>query len=408
MKKTLKTLLAVLLTAALLLSATPVLGFAEAVKETDSDSPSVETSTDSPLGEFTITYYLTENETYGEIQKYKEGQQILPPAAPEKEGYVFAGWIIGKTDGNSEEFIPLPEKMPAKNLSAFASWELAEIKVSFVSDGKEIATSKVPHGSSMAEIIPKDPTKEGYKFGGWFDEDGNNVHSYSSIPSKDITFIAKWLRNGNVTFLVDGKTYEAYELTQGQTLKIPKNPEKFAHKFVKWSPDVPSIMPANDLTFEAVFEKDKDFVGLVIGGTLIAGTVIAGIAGSGALAITGISIIGGIIAMLGLSSIGNSKKYTVTYSANGKVHKTYKVKAGDKIPVPSNPQKAGYYFAGWSPEVPSVMPEKDLTFVAKWSSDPNTAIPDTGSGSIGLTAFAVLGLSSVLFTVLKKKKNSEE
>lgn len=407
MKKTLKTMLAVLLTAALLVSATPALGFARAIKESDTDAPSVETSTDSTLAEFTLSYYLNANESYGETQKYKEGQQIVPPAAPEKEGYVFAGWVIGKTEGNNEEFIPLPEKMPAENLVAYASWELAELKISFFSDGNEVSSSKALYGSDLSKLIPEDPKKEGYKFGGWFDENGVNVHSLETVPSKDTVFTAKWLRNGNVTFLVDGKTYEAYSLTQGQTLKIPKNPEKFGHKFVKWNPEVPSIMPAEDLTFEAVFEVDKDFVTLVIGGTLIAGGVIAGIAGSGALAITGVSIIGGIIALLGLSSIGKDKQYTVTYSANGSVHKTYKVKAGEKVPVPENPKRAGYYFAGWSPEVPKVMPEKNLSFVAKWSSDPNAAIPDTGSGSVGLTAFAMLGLSSVLFKVLKKKNNEE-
>lgn len=407
MKKTFKAFLAAVLTAALLVATTPMLGFAEGIKESDTDSPSVNTPTDSSGEKFTVNYYLTETEPYGEAQTYEEGQTIIPPAAPEKDGYVFAGWIIGKTDGDKEEFIPLPETMPAENLIAYASWELKEVNISFVSDGAEVSSEDAPYGSDLSALIPDDPQKEGYKFGGWFDENGTNVHSYSTVPANDTVFTAKWLRHGNVTFLVDGKTYEAYELTQGQTLKIPKDPEKFGHKFVKWDPEIPSIMPGEDLTFNAVFEVDKDFVALVIGGTLIAGGVIAGIAGSGALAITGISIIGGIIALIGLSSItGTSKEYTVTYSANGSVYKTYKVKAGEKVPVPEDPTKPGYYFIGWSPEVPETMPEKNLSFVAKWSSDPNASIPDTGSSAASLAVFAVLALSALGVLTATKKKES--
>ena len=218
-------------------------------------------------------------------------------------------------------------------------------------------------------------------------------------------FTAKWLRSGNVTFLVDGKTYEVYQLNEGDTIKKPANPEKFGHKFVRWDPEVPAIMPDKDLKFDAVFEVDKDFVTLVIGGTVIAGGIIAAITGGGALAITGVSIIGGIIALIGGSSI-IGKQYTVTYKVDGSVYKTYKVKAGASVPVPSTPKKNGYTFAGWTPEVPDKMPKNNLTFDAQWKAGSDEKIPDTGSGSVGMTAFAMLGLSSVLFAVLRKKKES--
>lgn len=397
MRKKLKIIIAVTLTAAMLISASPVNAFAKSMR--------AETQTDSDADAFySINYYLTENEKYGEPQTYREGDIITPPKAPEKDGYVFAGWVLGKEE-NAESFTPLPEKMPARDLDAYASWELKKVNVSFVSDGKELFKKEAPYGSSLTELIPADPAREGYKFGGWFDEEGNNVYDYKTVPVKDTVFTAKWLRSGNVTFLVDGKTYEVYQLNEGDTIKKPANPEKFGQKFVRWDPEIPAIMPDKDLTFNAVFEVDKDFVTLVIGGTVIAGSVIAAIVGGGTLTITGLSIIGGIIALIGGSSL-LGKQYTVTYKVDGSVYKTYKVKAGATVPVPSNPKKSGYTFAGWTPDVPDKMPKSNLTFEAQWKSGSDEKIPDTGSGSVGLTVFAMLGLSSVLFAVLRKKKES--
>ncbi|MBQ6468065.1 MAG: InlB B-repeat-containing protein [Clostridia bacterium] len=57
-------------------------------------------------------------------------------------------------------------------------------------------------------------------------------------------------------------------------------------------------------------------------------------------------------------------EYTVTFIADGKTVKTFKLTAGAKIPVPPAPAKAGYTFKGWSPEVPAKMPAKNMTFKA--------------------------------------------
>ena len=45
---------------------------------------------------------------------------------------------------------------------------------------------------------------------------------------------------------------------------------------------------------------------------------------------------------------------------DGKVYATYNIEAGKKITVPSDPEKEGYDFAGWNPEVPVKMPENDI------------------------------------------------
>lgn len=42
----------------------------------------------------------------------------------------------------------------------------------------------------------------------------------------------------------------------------------------------------------------------------------------------------------------------------------YELIPGEKIILPSDPQREGYEFVGWTPEVPETMPENDVTFLA--------------------------------------------
>lgn len=353
---------------------------------------------------FTVTYYLSDDEQFGEAQSYEAGAKIELPAPPAKEGFEFAGWILGEKDG---EAIKMPEFMPAENIKAYASWEVKSYQISYTVDGTNYLTKVVPYGSDIALTAPEDPAKEGYIFAGWFDKNGTNLYSYATVPANDVEFTAKWLKNGNVVYIVDGKTYEAYEVAEGQSIPVPEDPEKFAHIFDGWTPAIPAVMPAEDLTFTAKWKVDKDFVALVIGGTVIAGGVIAAIAGT---AITGVSIIGGIFALLGITS-GINKTYTVTYKVDGKVYKTYKHESGDKITVPADPTKDGYKFAGWTPEIPDKMPKKNLTFTATWENkqdDSNVGgeIPSTGSTAAGITAFAALAISAAVALIIKKKKEN--
>lgn len=350
-----------------------------------------------------ITYYLSEKEQYGSEQKYAVGDTIVHPEEPKKTGFRFAGWILGEENGKA---IPVPEKMPSNDLKAFASWEVMSYNISYTVDGETTVKSAL-YGSDMSDTIPANPKKDGYVFAGWFNKDGINAFDYSTVPANDIEFIAKWLRNGNVVYLVDGKTYEAYEVKEGDKIPVPENPKKFAHIFNGWSPEIPEKMPSEDLEFKAQWKIDKDFVTIVIGGTVVAGGIMAAIAGA---AITGISVIGGIIAVIGV--VSNIKKsYTVTYKVDGSVYKTYKHHAGEKISVPANPTKSGYKFEGWTPDIPDKMPKNNLTFEAKWSeikddsNKPNIEIPSTGSTNAGIAAFAALAISAVATVILKKKKD---
>ncbi len=383
MKKNLKTLLACVLAFACVFAAMPVSAFATGN---------------------TVTFYINEGDTQAyDVKTFNENDDIILPKEPEKDGYSFAGWIIGKNDN---ELIPLPEKMGVESITAYASWKLNNYDVKYISENTVVFETSAAYGSDISLTVPEDPVNEGYSFAGWFDETGKNVLAYSTVPANKVTFTAKWLKNGNVKYVVDGKTFEEYKVREGDTVPVPEQtPEKFGYKFVGWSPEVPEIMGTEELIFEAVFEIDDEFVSYVVGGTVVAGGVIAAIAGINTAVITGLAIAGGVIAIIGVSSLVK-KSYTVTYKVDGEIFKTYEVKEGKSIPVPeTDPEKDGYDFTGWTPDAPDKMPASDLTFEADWSKR-ESSIPDTGSAkTIGI--FISLGAAAALLVILKKKKDND-
>ena len=60
-----------------------------------------------------------------------------------------------------------------------------------------------------------------------------------------------------ITWNVDGET-TTQMIREGTRITAPSVPEKTGFKFVGWTPAVPSVMPAEDITFTAVFEKIND------------------------------------------------------------------------------------------------------------------------------------------------------
>ena len=73
------------------------------------------------------------------------------------------------------------------------------------------------------------------------------------------------------------------------------------------------------------------------------------------------------------STLSNIK--SVTWIVEG-VSTTEAYKVGEIINKPANPSKSGYTFKGWTPEVPSTMPEYDLTFTAVFEKNFETPKTD--------------------------------
>ena len=349
-----------------------------------------------------VTYYLVKGGTAYDEKTFEEGETIVNPADPTVEGFTFKGWA----DENGD---PLPEKMGDKDIEAFAVLEVNKYKVTYIVDGEVYQEyTEVAYGSEVP--VPASPAGDETRlFAGW------QPTVEAVMPAHDLTYTATWVdapvegEQYTVTYYVDGEIYRTFIAEEGEAVPVPEAPKKFGYKFVGWDPEVPATMPAENLEFEAQFEVDKTFVAVVIGGTVIAGGVIAAIAGMNAAWITGISIVGGIIVIVGVAELVKHT-HTVTYIVDGEVYKTYKVVEGTKIPVPADPEKDGAKFKGWNPEVPEKMGNTDLVFEATWedaSGIIDVVIPDTGSAA-GIAAFAVIsGAAAAAYVIVSKKKKED-
>lgn len=353
-----------------------------------------------------VNFYLAEGDEPYDSKWVDEGDTITEPEDPEIPGWTFEGWQT--KDGE-----PLPAVMGDEDIDAYAVLSLNKNDVRYVlPDGTEYKVFEdVPYGSEIpvpaAPEAPEhpDPDME-YVFSGWTPD------KPATMPDEELTFTATFAERTigeeyTATYVVDDEVYHTYILKEGDPMITPPDPEKFAHKFAGWSPDVPDTMPGEDVTYTAQWKIDEEFIAVVIGGTVVTGAVIGTIAAANAALITGAAIVGGIIVLGGVSKLVKDT-YTVKYIVDGEVYKTYKVLAGAKVPVPSDPSKDGAEFKGWNPEVPERMPEQDLTFEAQWGSDTDVDNPDTGSVSTGLAAFAVISSAAAAAYVLSRKKKDDE
>ncbi len=363
------------------------------------------------ITKYAVTYYLASGEAVEayDTKYFAPGEEIVHPEDPELEGFTFNGWF--DKDGND-----LPEVMGEEAIDAYAKFDINTYKVTYMANGSVYAEYDVVY---QAEVpVPADPTSAdpALVFAGW------DPSVEAVMPAYDLTYTAKFVSpepdKYEAKFVVDGKTVDLQILAEGEEIVLPENPEKFGFKFVGWEPAVPAVMPAEDMEFVAQFEVDKGFLTVVIGGTVVAGGIIAGsIIGSNAAWITGVSIVGGVLVVVGAVVLAKHT-HTVTYLVDGEEYKTYIVVEGTKIPVPADPTKDGFKFDGWNPEVPEKMGETDLVFEATWtdgdvsgdndgddSSDVNVEIPATGSVAGGLAAFAVIsGAAAAAYVLTRKKK----
>ncbi len=348
-----------------------------------------------------VNYYLVKGDGITEpytTKTFEEGEALVHPTV-EVEGFTFNGW----TDADGK---PLPETMGTEDIDAYANLEINSYKVTYLLDDGSVYEEYDDVKFASEVPVPADPAKEGYIFAGW------DPAVVSTMPAHDLTYTAKWVKapvpgeEYTARYVVDDKTYALYVLEEGDSIPVPAAPTKFGFVFVGWEPEVPATMPGENVEFVAQWEVDKTFIGLVVGGTVISGIVIGSVIGANAAWITGVSIVGGIIVIVGVAHL-IKHTHTVTFMVDGEIYKVYKVVEGTKIPVPADPAKDGAEFAGWNPEVPEKMGNTDLVFEATWEdvgSDVDVVIPDTGSLA-GVAAFAVIsGAAAAAYVMAKKKK----
>ena len=73
-----------------------------------------------------------------------------------------------------------------------------------------------------------------------------------------------------------------------------------------------------------------------------------------------------------LYAVWGKNSYKTVWKSDGIEIDSKTVLFGESVTAPANPQKDGFTFIGWNPEVPAKMPAKDIEFNAKWEANSHT------------------------------------
>jgi uncharacterized repeat protein (TIGR02543 family) len=108
---------------------------------------------------------------------------------------------------------------------------------------EEVAPITVDYGTAI--IAPEAPTKEGYTFVGWEPE------LPATMPAGNLELKAKWeVKQYTLTWVVDGQETEV-TYNFGEEITPLVAPEKTGYTFTGWDPEIPTTMPAEDVTITA-------------------------------------------------------------------------------------------------------------------------------------------------------------
>jgi uncharacterized repeat protein (TIGR02543 family) len=138
-----------------------------------------------------------------------------------KADSTFSGWKYYKVENGTETEISKPDTMPAYDVKAIAQYGDVEYTITFDSQGGS-AVESITAIKGAAITAPADPTKEGFKFGGWYTDadctDGNEYEVPATMPSGSITVYAKWnaivklvAKEGTTTMVQRVNVVESYQ-----------------------------------------------------------------------------------------------------------------------------------------------------------------------------------------------------
>ncbi len=189
--------------------------------------------------------------------------------------------------------------------------------VTYKDGDSEYAKQVLPSGT-LATRPDAPAATPGYTFGGWNKADGTAWDYASDKVTDNITLYAKWTANTyTITFDTVGGS-EIAPITQdyGTAITVPADPTREGYTFIGWDKEIPTTMPAENMTVTAQWEINQ---------------------------------------------------YTITFDTNGgseiaPITQDY----GTVITAPEAPEREGYTFIGWDKAIPETMPAENITLKARW------------------------------------------
>jgi uncharacterized repeat protein (TIGR02543 family) len=189
--------------------------------------------------------------------------------------------------------------------------------VTYKDGDSEYAKQVLPSGT-LATRPDAPAATPGCTFGGWNKADGTAWDYASDKVTDNITLYAKWAANTyTITFDTAGGS-EIAPITQdyGTVITAPEAPTREGYTFIGWDKEIPTTMPAENMTVTAQWEINQ---------------------------------------------------YTITFDTAGGSEITPITQDYETaITAPADPTREGYTFIGWDKAIPETMPAEDITLKARW------------------------------------------
>ena len=166
---------------------------------------------------------------------------------PTRYGYGFDGWYCGETKIENGVW------NIASDVNLTAHWLAGANTVTLNPNGGTVSSTSLAVTFDEYYTLPT-PTKTGYTFLGWYDEDDNLVKNGVWSEDEDVTLVAAWKATeytvtledthhytGNITVTFDynysGSTPTTVELDNGDILSYPSIPTRSGYVFAGWYTD---------------------------------------------------------------------------------------------------------------------------------------------------------------------------
>ena len=186
--------------------------------------------------------------------------------------------------------------------------------------GSEVKPITIAEGAKIT--LPRNPTKEGYIFDGWYSSD-EFIEKFNATQtiSSNITVYARWKEDGNqdekqsytITFDTQGGSeVKSITIAEGETITLPSNPTKEGYIFDGWYLSDEFIEKFN--ATQTISSNITVYAKWREGG----------------------------------GNQDEKQTYTVTFDTQGGSEvKSITIAEGETITLPSNPTKEGSVFDGW-------------------------------------------------------------
>ena len=323
----------------------------------------------------------------GNVTEYTYGVGATLPTDVTRTGYTFKGWYYNENLTGSP--VTAIGDTETGNKEYWAKWEINQYTVTVKPEnGEADITITQDYGTQIA--APADPTREGYTFIGW------DTEIPTTMPAENMTITAKWKVNSyTITFDTAGGS-EIAPITQdyGTQIATPADPTRKGYTFIGWDMEIPTTMPAENITVTAKWKVNSYTITFDTAG----GSEIAPITQDYGTAIVapadptreGYTFIGWDMEIpetmpaenLTITAKWKVNSYTITFdTAGGSEIAPITQDYGTAITAPAYPTREGYTFIGWDKAIPATMPAENMTITAKWKVNSYTITFDTAGGS---------------------------